>query len=49
VPTKASVRDGQDFLVVCCFAAIGLAASLGLAVALQPSPDLIILLAQLGG
>jgi len=39
----------QNILVVCCVAAIGLAVSLGLALALQPSPDVITLLAQFGG
>jgi hypothetical protein len=38
----------RDLLVVCCLVAIGLAATVGLAVVLQPSPDLIAFLAQFG-
>ena len=38
----------RDLLVVCCLVAIGLAATVGLAVVLQPLPDLITLLAQFG-
>jgi len=37
----------RDLLVVCCLIAIGLAAT-GLAVVLQPSPDLITFLAEFG-
>jgi len=39
----------QDLLVVCCFVAIGLAATLGLAVVLEASPDLITFVALVGG
>jgi len=38
----------RELLVVCCLVAIGLAATVGLAVVLQPLPDLITLLAQFG-
>jgi hypothetical protein len=38
----------RDLLVICCLVAIGLAATLGLAVVLQPSPNLIALAAQFG-
>jgi hypothetical protein len=46
--TEDHISPVQDLLVICCLVAIGLAASLGLAVALQPSPDWVIFLAQLG-
>ena len=39
----------RDLLVICCFVAIGLAATVGLAVVLQPDPDLITFVAEIGG
>jgi hypothetical protein len=38
----------RELLVVCCLVAIGLAATVGLAVLLQPPPDLITFLVQFG-
>jgi hypothetical protein len=49
LPSRDHTSPVQDLLIICCLVPIGLAASLGLAVALQPSPDLITFLAQLGG
>ena len=46
--TEDHISPVRDLLVVCCLVAIGLAATVGLAVVLQPLPDLITLLAQFG-
>jgi hypothetical protein len=46
--TEADIPPVQDLLVICYLVAIGLAATVGLAVVLQPSPDLITLWAPFG-
>jgi hypothetical protein len=46
--TEDHISPVRDLLVVCCLVAIGLAATVGLAVVLQPPPDLITFLVQFG-
>ncbi len=49
LPDDNRKSAASDLLIVCCFAAIGLAATFGLAEVLPRSSDLIAVMAQVGG